>query len=186
MAKNVEIKSLPKLYQEDVRKAEDVTIDQLTGIGEAFEGYTPQLGDVYRFPTLENMRFKSQPVRAGSNGKVYFVSAQLTRNGKTFDTWFNLNFLNKRDANQVPVNPTWYGLGDMKARVEALAKVGEIRATGTVDINVPVFDRAANRNKVVPTIDKQTGLQMIDEYGTAMTHVETRKQTCTVITPYAE
>lgn len=184
MAKNVELSDLPKLYQEDIRKPEDVTIDQLAGIGEAFEGYTPQVGDVYRFPSLDKMKFKAQPVRAGQNGKVYFVGAELERNGKKMTTWFNLNFFNKRDANQIPVNPTWYAIGDMRSRVEALAKVGEIRATGSVDIQVPVFDRAANRNKIVPTLDPATGLQKIDEYGTAMTHIETRKQTCTVIAPY--
>lgn len=186
MAKNVKINALPELYQADVRKPEDVTFDQLKDVNVNFEGYTPQVGDIYRFPTIEEMKFKSQPVRANGNGKVYFVSAQLERGGVVSDTWFNLGFLAKRDAKQIPTNPTWYALGNAQNRAAALAKMGEIKAVSTVEIDVPVFDRTTNRNKVVPTLDPATGLQMIDEFGTAMTHVETRKQTCVVITPYAE
>lgn len=185
MAKNVEIKALPELYQANTRKPADVTFEELKDVNVNFEGYTPQVGDIYRFPVLGNMKFKSQPVRAGGTGKVYFVGAQLERGGVKIDTWFNLGFLAKRDINQIPVNPTWYALGNAQARAEALAKMGEIKATGAVEINVPVFDSVANRNKVVPTLDPATGLQMIDEFGTAMTHIETRKQNCVVITPYA-
>ena len=186
MAKNVKINNLPEMYQANTRKPEDVTFDQLKDVNVNFEGYTPQVGDIYRFPVLEEMKFRSQPVRTDGNGKVYFVCAQLERGGVVTDTWFNLGFLAKRDINQIPVNPTWYALGNAQARAAALAKIGEIKATGSVEINVPVFDRAANRNKVVPTLDPATGLQMIDEFGTAMTHVETRKQNCVVITPYAD
>jgi hypothetical protein len=186
MAKNVKLNSLPELYQANIRKPEDVTFDELKDVNVIFEGYTPQIGDIYRFPVLGEMKFKSQPVRANGRGKVYFCSAQLERGGITTDTWFNLGFLAKRDVKQIPVNPTWYALGNAQARAEALAKIGEIKATGTVEIDTPVFDTVANRNKVVPTLDPATGQQMIDEFGTAMTHVETRKQTCVVITPYAD
>lgn len=184
MAKNVKISSLPELYQAATRKPEDVTLDQLKEVNVAFEGYTPQVGDIYRFPAIEEMKFKSQPVRADGRGKVYFCSAQLERGGVVSDTWFNLGFLAKRDVNQKPVNPSWFELGNAQNRAIALAKMGEIRATGTVEINVPVFDAAKNRNSVVPTLDPATGLQKIDEFGTAMTHTETRKQVCVVITPY--
>lgn len=185
MSKNVKITSLPELYQANVRKPEVVTFEDLKDVDENFEGYTPQVGDIYRFPVLEEMKFRRQPVREGAKGKVTFVSAQLERNGVKTDTWFNLGFLKKRDANQVPVNPTWYDLNGAQARVKALADIGEIRATGSVKINVPVFDRAANRNKIVPTLDPATGQQMIDQFGTAMTHIETREQDAVTITPYA-
>lgn len=186
MAKNIKIQNLPELYQSGTRKPTDVKFEELKDVNVNFEGYTPQVGDIYRFPALEEMKFKSQPVREGQRGRVYFVSAQLERNKVTKDTWLNLGFLAKQDVNREPVNPTWYNLGNAQARVQALAEMGEIKAVGVKKINVPVFDRVANRNKIVPTLDPATGQQMIDEFGTAMTHIETRQQDAIVITPYAE
>ena len=186
MAKNIKIQNYPELYQSETRKPMDVKFEELRDVNVNFEGYTPQVGDIYRFPALEDMKFKSQPVREGARGRVYFVAAQLERNKVIKDTWLNLGFLAKQDVNREAVNPTWYELGNAQKRVEALAKMGEIKAVATKKINVPVFDRSINRNKIVPTLDPATGQQMIDEFGTAMTHVETRSQDAVVITPYVE
>ncbi|MBR3205915.1 MAG: hypothetical protein IKF58_05800 [Bacillus sp. (in: Bacteria)] len=186
MAKNIKINNYPELYQSETRKPADVKFEELKDVNQNFEGYTPQVGDIYRFPVLEEMKFKSQPVRSDGRGRVYFVGAQRERNGVIKDTWLNLGFLAKQDVNREAVNPTWYDLGNAQERVKALAKMGEIRATGVKKINVAVFDRATNRNKVVETLDPATGKQMIDEFGTAMTHIETRSQDAVVVTPYVE
>lgn len=189
MAKNVSIKGvMPELYQASTRPVEDIQLGDLKGTSESFQAFSAEIGDTFSFPKLAEMMFKKQRVqrelRSGEKPTfVYFVSCVRTRNNVQTNEWFSLNFLAKTDANRVAVNPSWYALGDNEARAKALAEVGEIKVLKEVTVKTPVF--VGGRPSRVPTLNPATGDQVIDETGTALTHVETRDQTSYEITPYA-
>lgn len=189
MAKNIELQgNMPGFYQAAVRPVSDITLDELEGKSEAFNGFQVEEHDIYEFPAIDKQQFKKQRVqrklRPGEDPTyVYNVAAVRTRNGVKTNVWFSLNFLNKQDADRNYVNPSWANLGDAKDRAIGLSKMGKIEVTGKTSIKTPVF--VNGRPNRVPTLDVNTGEQVILEDGTAATHVETRTQDAYIITPYA-
>ena len=188
MAKNVKIEgAMPEFYQASTRPVETVSsFDDLKGVSESFSGFSVEVGDVFNFPIAAEQEIKRQRVQAKLRTDekptyVYFIKSVRTRNGVKTNEWFSLNFLNKQDADRVAVNPTWYNLGDAKSRAEKLVAMGEIKVLDTKKIRVPVFQ--GGRPNRIPTLDPNTGEQVIDETGTALTHVETRQQDAYIITP---
>lgn len=188
MAKNIKLQGvMPEFYQAATRPVKDVTLDELEGKSEAFNSFQVEVGDVYKFPTIEEQQFKRQQVQRKLRPNedatyVYSVACVRVRGGVETNVWFSLNFLNKQDADRNYVNPSWANLGDAKQRAIALSKMGEITVTGKKSIKTPVFVNGhPNR---VPTLDVATGEQMISPDGTAMTHVETRNQDAYIITEY--
>lgn len=190
MAKNIEIKgNMPEFYQAGTRPVDEIGLDDLAGKSEAFAGFSVEKGDKFEFPSLDKQEYRRQRVQRKLRPNeeptyVYSIKSVRTRNGVASNQWFSLNFLIKTDADRVAVNPTWYNLADAKARAEALCKMGAIEVLEEKSILVPVFE--GGRPVRVPTLDPTTGDQVIDEQGTAVTHVQTRTQTAYVITPYAE
>lgn len=190
MAKNIEIKgSMPEFYQAATRPVEEITLDDLSGKSEAFAGFSVEVGDKFAFPTIDKQEYRRQRVQRKLRPNeeptyVYSIKSVRTRNGVQSNEWFSLNFLTKTDVDRVAVNPSWNSLADAKARAEALCKMGEIEVLSEKKIDVPVFE--GGRPVRVPTLDPATGEQVIDEQGTAVTHVQTRPQTGYVITAYAE
>jgi len=71
---------------------------------------------------------------------VYYVACKRVRNGKETNYWFNVNSLTRRDADNNPVFPEWYELGNLDARLEKLAEVGAITAKEEVKVMSPVFE----------------------------------------------
>jgi hypothetical protein len=189
MAKNVEITgNMPAFYQANSRPVSDITIADLEGKDEAFSGFSVEEGDVYKFPVLDKAQLKQQRVQRDlrPNEKptyVYSVGAQRVRNGVTSNVWFSLNFLKKQDANRNYVNPSWVEIGDARTRLEKLCEMGEITVLKAKKIRVPRFENG--RPVRVPTLDPNTGDQKIDQFGGAMTHVDTVEQTAYEITPVA-
>jgi hypothetical protein len=188
MAKNIKLQGvMPEFYQAATRPVNDITLDELEGKSEAFNGFQVEVGDVYKFPTIEEQQFKRQRVQRKLRPNeeatyVYSVACVRVRGGVETNVWFSLNFLNKQDADRNYVNPSWANLGDAKQRAIALSKMGEITVTGKKSIKTPVF--VNGRPNRVPTLDVATGEQMIAPDGTAMTHVETRDQDAYIITEY--
>jgi hypothetical protein len=178
---------MPDFYQAAVRPVNDITLDDLEGKSEAFNGFQAEEGDKYIFPTIDKQQFKRQRVQRKLRPNeeptyVYSVACVRVRNNVESNQWFSLNFLNKQDADRNYVNPSWANLGDAKQRAIALSKMGEISVIRKTSIKVPVFvNGKPNR---VPTLDITTGEQVILPDGTAATHVETRAQDAYVITPY--
>ena len=128
------------------------SLDALVTENQAFESYTIQPKDIIRFPAYENMQVAIQPVRPLANGenladvpKMALVACELERNGKKKPYWFNVNSLSRRNADNEPVMPFWYELGNLQARLAKLGEVGAITCTKTVNIKAPVFD--GNRPK---------------------------------------
>lgn len=190
MARNVKISGeMPGFYQAAVRPVSDIALDELEGKSENFSGFQAQVGDVYKFPAINEQLFKRQRVQRKLRPNedptyVYSVACIRVRNGVESNEWFSLNFLVKQDANRNYVNPSWANLGDAKARAIALSEMGEIKVISEKKIQTPVF--LNGRPNRVPTMDTTTGEQLIGPDGTALTHVETREQTAYVITPYGK
>lgn len=192
MAKNVELNGeIPEMYQEAQRPSESFDFDELKGVGEPFGGFLTEQGDIWRFATLE--AYKTRPelrrkqrvqreLRAGEKPRyAYFILAQRTRNGVTSNEWFSLSFLSRTDSDQKPVNESWYKAGGHEARLAKLCTMGAIKVLDNLKIRVPIFQ--GGRPNRVPTLDPITKEQLVDAYGTAVTHVETREQDAHHITP---
>lgn len=192
MAKNIEINgAIPEMYQEAQRPSESFDFDELKGVGEPFGGFLTQAGDIWRFDKLE--AYKTRPelrrkqrvqreLRAGEKPRyAYFILAVRNRGGVESNEWFSLSFLSRTDSDQKPVNETWYRAGGHEARLAKLCEMGAIKILDDLKIRVPVFQ--GGRPNRVPTLDPITKEQMVDAYGTAMTHVETREQDAHHITP---
>lgn len=186
----VTLKDWPNVpvYGADKRPPQTASTDDLQNSSVNFVSYIPNEGDKVIFASWEETAPKilKQEVRAGSKAYIYLMPCYYVRKGTETQepNWFNINALNKRDINMVPVNPTWYNLGNNLERAKGLCEMGEItRGTDRV-IKVGEFDNVTKRNKIVPTIDPETGKQKIDEDGTAEMHVFTKDQSCAVFTPY--
>ena len=86
-------------------------------------------------------------ISKGSKNGFYLVKCESEYNGKTKPTWFSLPSLRKLDKDNVPVNPTWYDLGNDEARLAMLAKIGQIEGLHKVDIKVYVLDETGKRKQ---------------------------------------
>ena len=131
------------LFGEKDRPATTIKGEELKTLkdeGINFETYTIKVGDVLKFPAHKDMIVKKQPVSVGSKSMVYYVACKRVRNGKETNYWFNVNSLTRRDADNNPVFPEWYELGNLDARLEKLAEVGAITAKEEVKIMSPVFE----------------------------------------------
>lgn len=195
MAKNVEITGvIPEMYQENIRPAESFDFDELNSVGEPFGGFITEVGDIWRFASLEayktrpELRKKQRVQRQLRPNErptyTYNILAERERNGVKTLEWFSLNFLNKTDADRKPANASWYKLGHSGKRLAKLCEMGEIKVTDTFKISVPIFQ--GGRPNRVPTLDPTTKEQLVSADGTAMTHVETRQQDAYHITPVAD
>jgi hypothetical protein len=149
MAKNcAKIEDLPVIVGSKTREVKSVTLDDCKGMGEAFDTYTLQDGDVIQFPALEDLQIFHQEVRPKQDSYITLVGCMRTRGGETKPSYFNVNSLHKRDVNNQPVYPEWYNLGDIKERIKELCKRGSIKCTGMMKYNAAVFED--NKVKMVP------------------------------------
>lgn len=158
--------------------------------GVNFDTYTIHEGEILRFPKLEDMELEWVAIRKGSKRGYFIVKCESELNGRKKATWFGLPALSKRahfegedDENfNTPVNPTWYDLGNDYARLEALAKMGEIHGEGKIDVYVPAFDDDGNRvqeNKL-----DEEGNPILED-GKEVLVTKRKKQTVVVISEYA-
>jgi hypothetical protein len=111
-----------------------------------------------------------QPVREGSNSYVFLLACERTRNGHTAPSYLNLNSLAKRDADNIPVMPDWYELGNVQARLQKLAELGSVKATREVSIKAPRFDG-----------DKRVYEQIMGEDGKLTSVAATRDQKVAIL-----
>lgn len=157
----INVDELPPLFGNATRPAQrysgaDAIKANVKDMGLNFDSYTLQKGDIFRFPSFDDMSIEVQPIREPLKDedvaripKVAYVIGELERNGKKRLTRFNVNSLSKRDVNNVPVMPYWYELGSLTARLEELAKVGAVTVKETVSIEVPVFEGNQRKTKEV-------------------------------------
>jgi hypothetical protein len=149
MAKNcAKIEDLPAIVGSKTREVKPVTLDDCQGMGEVFESYTLQDGDVIKFPVLEDLQIFHQRVNPKSESWVTLIGCMRTRGGETKPSYFNVNSLHKRDVKDNPVYPEWYNLGDIKERIKELCKRGTIKCTGMMKYNATVFEDG--KAKMIP------------------------------------
>ena len=149
----IAVEKLPVLFDEK-RRPSSVVEDKksLEVEGQSFVSYSPKAGYTYRFASFDDSVIKKHPVTTEENSPVQFViSCMSSEDGKTFtEDWFSLNHLNKRDAKNNPVHPTWAALGNVLKRAERLCELGEIKAAKEPrQIDVVVFGDNRKPLKVV-------------------------------------
>jgi len=168
---------------QNAREHKKVTnLSALQNDGVNFDTYTIREGETLRFPKFEEMEVEWVAVRKGSKSGYHIVKCESEFNGRKKATWFGLPALAKRDANNNAVNPTWYDLGNNLARLKALAEVGEITGVGTIEIDVPAFDRDGNR--IYTDVLDAAGNPVIKD-GKQVSEAATKKQTVVLISEYA-
>lgn len=149
-SKKIAVEELPALFGEsDSRKADikqGKELESLKADGVNFDGYTLREGDELTFPAYEDMVVKQLAPREGMNTKVTFVACKRKRGGTEKVSYFNVNSMAKRDADNNPVFPELYELGNTQARLKWLAEKGGIKAGNQIEVKVPLFQ---NGNRVV-------------------------------------
>ena len=165
----------------NARKTRKTDPNKLQESGVNFNTYNIREGETLRFPAYENMDLTDVEVTPGSDVYTTIVKCQSEFNGKTRTTYFSIASLRKRDADNTPVQPTWYDLGNDKARLEALAKMGEIKGLHTVEIMVPKF---VNGKRVEAEVLNDDGSPVI-ENGKVKTTWDDKPQKVVIISDYA-
>ena len=149
-----------------------ISVDEYAESNAYVETYCLPVGRTFKFPIKEEMQIRKVQVRKNSESYYYLVNGWLVSDDgkKSVPSWFNLNSLTKRDADRVPINPSWADL-DPVARLEALAKMGKIKAERVITVQMPVFNTDG-------TLKYAT-----DENFDS--HIITRTREAIVFTPYA-
>lgn len=184
---NVKInkEKLPVMFDEKRRPSEVVEDKKALEVeGQSFQSYSPKAGYTYQFDTFDNSVIRKQPVTTEENSPVQFViSCVSSPDGKEFnEDWFSLNHLNKRDAEQHPVHPTWAALGNVLKRAEKLCEMGEIKASAEGhDIQQVVF--GDNRKPLKVVARGEDGKPLLDEDGNPKLVNKTEPQTVYDLTP---
>jgi hypothetical protein len=149
--------------------------------GVNFDTYTIREGETLRFPKIEDLEVEWVAVRKGSKSGYNIIKCESELDGKKKATWFGLPALYKRDASNKPVNPSWFDLGNNYARLKALCDAGEIRGTGTVEIDVPVF--TADGQRVYEDKFNEDGTPVL-ENGVQVSVPATKKQKVVLLSEY--
>lgn len=129
----------------NARKTRKTNVEKLEESGVNFNTYGIRDGEILRFPKFEDMELMDVQVQPGSESWTTLVKCESeytspkTNVTTKAPTWFAIATLRRRDADNNPIQPTWYNLGNDRKRLEALAKVGEIKGEGTVQVEVPKF-----------------------------------------------
>lgn len=172
----------------NARKTRPTNLDKLSESGVNFNTYGIREGEILRFPKLEDMELRDVQVQPGSD--IYttlvkceseYTNPKTNQTSKT-TTWFSLATLRRRDADNEPIQPTWYNLGNDRARLEGLAKMGEIKGEGTIQVEVPKF---VNNKRVEVEVLNDDGTPVIENGKVKVTY-DNKITSVTVISEYAE
>jgi len=115
---------------------------KLINSGVNFDTYQIREGETLRFASFadtinpENNLLKERQVSKGSSNYFTVVKCESEYKGRKKVTWFSLPSLKRQDVNNVPVNPSWYELGNDYDRLKALCTLGEIHGDKEIAIEV--------------------------------------------------
>lgn len=141
-------------YGAEKRPLESVSLDTLGNVHEDAVFYGIEAGEIIRFQdsyaNVEKQFIFDDPNRVNSRGErpcQYLVPVVRIKNGIETNSLFNLNTLNKRDANNIPVHKDIVAAGALPQRVALLCSWHEILGGDETPIMVPAFNTAGQREK---------------------------------------
>lgn len=164
----------------NARKTRKTNLDKLEESGVNFNTYGIREGEVLRFPKFEDMEVTDLEVTPGSGIYTPIVKCESEYKGRKTVTYFGIAALRKRDADNNPIQLTWYDLGNDRKRLEALAKVGEIEGLRTIEVEVPKF---VNNKRVEVEVLNEDGTPVI-ENGKVKTTYDNKIQKVVIISDY--
>lgn len=131
-------------------KAADENFDA-AGEDMAFESYAIREGEVINFPDTLSVEdaVRIHPT-ATASGWMWIIPCESSYKGKTKSTWFNVSSLKRQDVNREPMHPEWFALGNLEARVNALAKLGTITGESTAKFDVPKAFVVGDNGRLTP------------------------------------
>ena len=152
-------------YGAEKRPLESVNLDTLNNVHEDAVFYGIEPGEIIKFQPSYS-KVEKQPIfddvnRVNARGErpcQYLIPVTRIKNGVEVDSLFNLNTLNKRDADNNYVHAAITSAGSLPNRVKRLCEWGAIIGGTERPIMVAAFTSAGAREK--ETIVTPTG-QMI-------------------------
>lgn len=155
----------------------------LENSGLNFETYTIREGEILRFPKREDMEIYWRAIRKGNKNGFNIVKCESEYKGKKKVTYFSLPSLRTIDKDNTPVNPTWFDLGNDEARLQMLAKMGEIKGGNEISITVYDLDDGGKR-KQVQLFNQDGTPQYVD--GKTVWEDKTKTRKVVPVTPVSE
>lgn len=184
------IKELAPIFGAAQREPKAVNLEDLKDVNVGFDSYQIQPGETLKFPKLEEMEFRSQPVRAGQDEdgpKSYLVACEkVDSTGKTVGaTWLNLGMFRKQkyvaETSRLEyVYPEWQALGNAKAQVAMLAQIGELKAAKDGQL-IQVYDWNRDGSPKYQPVFNEDGTPAIDVDGAPKLTRALRPQTVAVL-----
>jgi len=130
-------------------------MSDMAHVHEEMVFYGIQPGEIVRFlPSYEQVYTQKISTDPNRKGVQYLVPVERELNGVKTQSLFNLNVLNKRDAQNNYVHKEIVAAGPLPKRLELLCSWGEIIGGNEVQIDVPAFDNQTGKRETVDvTID---------------------------------
>lgn len=141
-------------YGADKRPLESVNLDTLNNVHEDAVFYGIEPGEIIKFQPSYS-KVEKQPIfddvnRVNARGErpcQYLIPVTRIKNGVEVDSLFNLNTLNKRDADNNYVHAAITSAGSLPNRVKRLCEWGAIIGGTERPIMVAAFTSAGAREK---------------------------------------
>lgn len=130
------------IFGADVRKTEDVTLNDLQNVGVVFSAYG--LTENQTITVESDPKLKRQAPRQEGQNPTYLVGVK--RDGQK--SWLNPMAFLRTDADNQPIYPAWYALGSAQEVVKALIRTGTIKCGKNKEVKVNAFNRDGSARMV--------------------------------------
>ena len=146
MAKETNVKIVEPVFRGEVKKMDNPSA-RLGELLTTQNFYTGREGEVYTFDP-ENVEYR-EATPTGAQNPCVLVMCQVKRGAADAkQSWFNLNSLKKRDANQNYVYPIFEEMNASQI-MEWLFAHKTLTCTGMREIQVPAFESGRPKVEVV-------------------------------------
>lgn len=155
-------KAWAPVYDSARRPVETVKLDDIAEVGIVFNAYgikEKEVIEVIKDEGGQPIIAKQAPRRADQN-PTYLVA--IKRNGNK--SWLNPTFFLRQDAGLNPVYPEWSALGNAKAVVEKLLKLGQFTAGANFKVKMTAFNRDGSFKEIAKR--DESGNVVLNEDGT--------------------
>lgn len=146
MAKEVNVKIEEPVFRGEVKKMENPTA-RLKELLVTQNFYTGREGETYTFDP-ENVEYREATPTGAQNPCVLVMCTVKRGSADPKQSWFNLNSLKKRDANQNYVYPIFEQMGAAEI-MDWLFEKKTLTCTGMREIQVPAFESGKPKVEVI-------------------------------------